>query len=211
MGFTFDFTLEKLAACIKRNKNPQPWFDSLYKNLPDFDIITPARVAGFVSQCQHESSDFTILTENLNYSAKRLMEVFGKYFPTSQIAAAYDRKPQLIANRVYASRLGNGPEESGDGWKFRGRGLIQLTGRWNYTTCSQELFGDTGLADEPDLVINVPEYTVLTSCWFWRKNKLNDICDRADVVLLSKKVNGGNHGLEERIHYWNRCLEIFES
>jgi putative chitinase len=210
MEFTFDFTAEQLAQCITKNKNPQEWYEGLYEQLPKFGIVTPARVAGFISQCQHESLDFTILTENLNYGAKGLMGIFKKYYPDEALAKAHERKPQLIANRVYSGRMGNGPESSGDGWKFRGRGLVQLTGRSNYTQCSRDLFGDDCLVDDPDLLLN-PEWAILSACWFWHKNKLNDICDRGDVVLLSKRINGGTIGLADRIHHWNKCMELFES
>jgi putative chitinase len=209
MEFTFEFTADQLAKCISKNKNPQEWFDGLYEQLPKFGIVTPARVAGFISQCQHESADFTVLTENLNYGAKGLMSIFKKYYADAALAKAHERKPQLIANRVYSGRMGNGPESSGDGWKFRGRGLVQLTGRSNYTQCSRDLFGDDCLVDDPDLLLN-PEWAILSACWFWHKNKLNDICDRGDVVLLSKRINGGTIGLADRIHHWNKCLELFE-
>ena len=209
MEFTFDFTADKLAKCVK-NKNIQEWYEGLSEQLPKFGIVTPARVAGFVSQCQHESADFNILTENLNYGAKGLMTIFKKYYQDEALAKAHERKPQLIANRVYANRMGNGNEASNDGWKFRGRGLVQLTGRSNYTQCSRDLFGDDCLVDDPDVVANTPEYAVLTACWFWHKNRLNDICDRGDVVLLSRRINGGTIGLADRIHHWNKCLEVFE-
>lgn len=209
MDFTFDFTAEQLAKCISKNKNSQEWYEGLYEQLPKFGIVTPARVAGFISQCQHESADFTVLTENLNYGAKGLMSIFKKYYQDEALAKAHERKPQLIANRVYSGRMGNGPESSGDGWKYRGRGLVQLTGRSNYTQCSRDLFGDDCLVDDPDLLLN-PEWAILSACWFWHKNKLNDICDRGDVVLLSKRINGGTIGLADRIHHWNKCLELFE-
>ena len=105
--------------------------------------------------------------------------------------------------------MGNGDAASGDGYKFRGRGLVQLTGRANYTQCSRDLFGDDCLVDDPDLLLN-PEWAILSACWFWHRNKLNDICDRGDVVLLSKRINGGTIGLADRIHHWNKCLELFE-
>jgi len=209
MEFTFDFTADKLAKCITKNRNPNEWFEGLYEQLPKFGIVTPARVAGFISQCQHESADFTVLTENLNYGAKGLMTIFKKYYPDEALAKAHERKPELIANRVYGGRMGNGPESSGDGYKFRGRGLVQLTGRANYTQCSRDLFGDDCLVDDPDLLLN-PEWAILSACWFWHRNKLNDICDRGDVVLLSKRINGGTIGLADRIHHWNKCLELFE-
>lgn len=209
MEFTFDFTADKLAKCITKNRNPQEWFEGLHEQLPKFGIVTPARVAGFISQCQHESADFTILTENLNYGYKGLMGIFKKYYPNEALAKQHERKPELIANTVYANRMGNGDFASGDGYKFRGRGLVQLTGRANYTQCSRDLFGDDCLVEDPDLLLN-PEWAVLSACWFWHKNKLNDICDRGDVVLLSKRINGGTIGLADRIHHWNKCLELFE-
>jgi putative chitinase len=177
--------------------------------LPKFGITTAARVAGFVAQGQHESADFTILQENLNYSAKGLRGVFGKYFPDDAIAAQYAKKPEMIANRVYGGRMGNGPEASGDGYKFRGRGVLQLTGRANYTQCSRDLFSDDTLVNDPDLV-RTPEYAIITACWFWYKNQLNAICDTGDIVLLSKRINGGTIGLEDRIKHWNDALEVFE-
>jgi len=209
MDFTFEFTVEKLATCISKNKNPQAWYDALCIQLPNFVIVTPPRVAGFISQCQHESADFTALEENLNYSAKGLMGTFKRYFPEQAIATKYQRKPEMIANRVYANRMGNGDEASGDGFKFRGRGLVQLTGRANYTQCSKDLFGDDTLAVTPELVTE-PEYAVLSACWFWHKNRLNDFCDRGDVVGLTKRINGGTLGLADRVHHWNHCIELFE-
>lgn len=209
MSFEFDFTQEKLAHLIHKNKEPGFWYNAMCEYLPKFEITTAARVAGFVAQCQHESLDFTILQENLNYGAKGLRGLFGKYFPTDELAKQYERKPEMIANRIYANRMANGPESSGDGWKFRGRGILQITGRANYTQCSRDLFQDDTLANDPDLV-RTPEYAVITACWFWHKNQLNQICDRGDIVLLSKKINGGTIGLEDRIAHWNAALDVFE-
>ena len=210
MDFDFDFTLEKLATCLHKNKNPAPWFDALSKHLPEFDINTPARVAGFVAQCQHESADFTVLQENLNYSAKGLNGTFRKYFASEDAAQPYARKPEMIANRVYSSRMGNGDEASGDGWKYRGRGIVQLTGKANYTAFSHDVFGDDHVVENPDLVAH-PEYATLSACWFWKKNNLNQWCDAGDIVTLSKRINGGTIGLDDRIAHWNQALEIFES
>jgi putative chitinase len=207
--FDFDFTVEKLARCIPNNKQPDVWFNALNTHLPAFEINTPARVAGFVSQCAHESAQFTILQENLNYSAKGLAGTFRKYFASEEQAMPYQRKPEMIANRVYGNRMGNGPEASGDGWKYHGRGLVQLTGKDNYTHCSRELFGDDHLVEDPDLVAH-PEYAVLSACWFWKRNNLNAICDTGDVVALTKRINGGTLGLDDRIAHWNHALEIFE-
>lgn len=210
MSFEFDFTPEKLAQLIHKNKNPQMWYDAFAEYLPKFDIVTPARVAGFIAQCQHESLDFTILQENLNYGAKGLRGLFGKYFPDDATALRYERKPEQIANRIYSNRMANGPEQTGDGWRFRGRGILQITGRDNYTRCSRELFGDDCLVEDPDL-LRQPAYATLSACWFWHKNQLNPICDKGDIVLLSKKINGGTIGLEDRIAHWNAALDLFES
>jgi putative chitinase len=209
MSFEFDFTLDKVAHLLHKNKEPEFWYNAMNEYLPKFGITTAARVAGFVAQGQHESADFTVLQENLNYSAKGLMGIFKKYFPDEAIANQYAKKPIMIANRVYGGRMGNGPEASGDGYKFRGRGILQLTGRANYTQCSRDLFGDDTLADDPDLV-RTPEYAIITACWFWYKNQLNAICDRGDIVLLSKRINGGTIGLEDRIKHWNDALDVFE-
>lgn len=209
-AFEFDFTLPKLKQVVHKNKELELWYNAFNTYLPKFLITTPARVAGFVAQCQHESADFTALQENLNYGAKGLRGLFGKYFADDATAKAYERKPEKIANKIYSSRMGNGPESSGDGWKFRGRGILQLTGRDNYTKCSRDLFGDDTLANEPDL-LRTPEYATLSACWFWYKNQLNAICDKGDIVLLSKKINGGTIGMEDRIKHWNDALDAFES
>jgi putative chitinase len=209
MSFEFDFTLEKLAQSIPHNKNPDLWYQAFCENFPPFQITTPARVAGFIAQCAHESADFTVLQENLNYGAKGLRGLFGKYFPTDELAKQYERKPEMIANRIYASRMANGNEQSGDGWKFRGRGILQITGRANYTQCSRDLFQDDCLVEDPDL-LRQPAYATLSACWFWQKNMLNPICDAGDIVLLSKRINGGTIGLEDRIKHWNKALDLFE-
>lgn len=203
----FDFTLDKLAACIPQNRDPEPWFLSLQEYLPQFEIVTVQRVAGFISQCAHESNDFTVLVENLNYGAEGLCSIFGKYFRTDAEAFQFQRRPAAIANRVYANRMSNGPESSGDGWAYRGRGILQITGRYNYSQCSMDVFQDTSLVDNPDL-LTTPAYAVVSACWYWNKNSLNAICDSENVTLLSKKINGGTNGLNDRISRWNHCINI---
>lgn len=199
-------TLQQLSKCIDNPKLDE-WLSELNSSLPKFQINTAARVSGFLAQCGHESNDFKALSENLNYSQSGLRKVFGKYFPNDAIAYRYARQPAAIANRVYGGRMGNGGEASGDGYKFRGRGILQITGRSNYTKCSQALFNDDTLVKNPDL-LTTPKYAVLTACWFWDSNKLNDICDKKDIVLLSKRVNGGVVGLDDRIKRWNTALDI---
>jgi len=167
-------------------------------NFEEFSINTPLRVAHFLAQCDHESGGFTLVRENLNYSVKGLMSVFGKYFPTIEIAGQYARQPEKIANRVYADRMGNGDEASGDGWKYRGRGYIQLTGHDNYEAFGEEIGVD--LSENTDLVAT--DYPLLSAAWFFKKNSILVICDRGsglDVVTsVTKRVNGGTNGLDQR-------------
>ena len=207
MSFDFDFTLEKVAACISKNKDPEPWFKALAEHLPQFEINTPARVAGFISQCQHESGDFNLLQENLNYGAKGLRGTFGKYFPTDDVAVQYERKPEMIANRVYANRMKNGDENSGDGFRFRGRGLIQLTGRDNYTRFAEAL--DMSLEDTVRY-LETPNGAVASAGWFWDNNKLNQFCDKDDFITLTKRINGGTIGLEDRKHHYHIALDLLQ-
>lgn len=164
----------------------------------------PKRIAGFLAQIAHESGGFNFVVENLNYSAKGLMGTFKKYFPTEDIAKQYERKPEKIANRVYANRMKNGPEESGDGYKFRGRGLIQLTGRDNYTKFAEAL----GISlDETVAYLETPNGAVVSAAWFWDNNKLNQYCDKDDFITLTKRINGGTIGLEDRKHHYHIALE----
>ena len=146
-------TQEQLGACIGNNPYLDHWTEALNKILPDYGIDTPQRVAAFVAQAAHESGNFTALHENLNYRAVTLRKVFPKYFPTDEMAAQYAQKPERIANRVYANRMGNGDEASGEGWYFRGRGIVQITGKNNYTKCSQSLFESKLLVENPDLLL----------------------------------------------------------
>jgi putative chitinase len=168
----------------------------MYKN--------PKRAAAFLAQIAHESGGFNFVTENLNYSAKGLMTTFKKYFPTEELAKQYERKPEKIANRVYANRMSNGDENSGDGWKFRGRGLIQLTGRANYTRFAEDL----GISlDETVAYLETPAGAVSSAGWFWDNNNLNQLCDKDDFVTLTKRINGGTIGLEDRKHHYHIALE----
>jgi putative chitinase len=206
----FEFRLDHVQHILPRVKNPQEWLDSLLEVLPQYNITDVARTAAFMAQCAHESGGFTMLSENLNYSAQGLMGVFKKYFPTADLANAYARQPEKIANRVYANRMGNGPEESGEGYKFRGRGLIQLTGKDNYRRCSQFLFEDETLLEKPDCLTH-PYYALHSACWFWRVNKLNDLADAQDIRMMTKRINGGFIGLEDRIKHYNHALEVLQT
>jgi len=165
------------------------------------------RAAAFVAQTAHESGGFNFVKENLNYSAKGLMGTFKKYFPSDDIARQYERKPEKIANRVYANRMGNGPEESGDGYKYCGRGLIQLTGKDNYTRFAADL----GISiDETVAYLETPQGAVSSAGWFWDNNNLNSYCDKDDFVTLTKRINGGTIGLEDRQHHYHTALDLLQ-
>jgi putative chitinase len=170
-----------------------------------YEINTGKRMAAFLAQTAHESGGFNAVKENLNYSAKGLMTTFKKYFPTESLAKEYERQPEKIANKVYANRMGNGDEASGDGSKFCGRGLIQLTGKQNYTRFAADL-GVT--LEECVAYLETPAGAVSSAGWFWDQNNLNDICDRGDIKLLTRRINGGFIGLEDRIHHYEIALEV---
>jgi putative chitinase len=169
------------------------------KKAMEFYKFTPERAAHFFAQTAHESGNFKAFSENLNYGAKGLLGIFKKYFPTESKALEYERKPEMIANLVYASRMGNGDEQSGDGWKFRGRGALQLTGKDNYKAFS-DYMKKPEIMENPDLVAT--QYSFESAIFFFDKNKLWDICDKGvskDTILsLTKRINGGTHGLEDR-------------
>jgi putative chitinase len=172
------------------------------------DINTPVRQAMFLSQLAHESGNFRFVVENLNYSADALRRVFGKYFPTEALANEYARQPERIANRVYADRMGNGPEASGDGWKYRGRGLIQLTGKNNYASFSMQ--SDNNALVDPDLVAQ-PELAVDSAGWFWTTNRLNQLADTGDVKAVTRRINGGFNGLADREAKYNKLIVLLEA
>jgi putative chitinase len=186
--------------------------DAVIAQIPDtaskFNINTPLRLAHFLAQCGHESGGFKVTSENLNYSAKGLMGIFKKYFPTEQLAESYQRQPQKIANKVYASRMDNGNEASGDGFKFRGRGYIQLTGRANYTAFGKAINED--IANNPDVVSG--KYALLSAAWFWSKNGLNNLADGGStdtvVTTITKRVNGGTIGLSDRIKHFKEYFHL---
>ena len=169
------------------------------------EINTPVRQAMFLSQLAHESGNFRFVVENLNYSADALRRVFGKYFPTEELANQYARQPERIANRVYADRMGNGPEASGDGWKYRGRGLIQLTGKNNYASFSMQ--ADNNALVDPDLVAQ-PELAVDSAGWFWTTNRLNQLADTGDVKSVTRRINGGFNGLADREAKYNKLIVL---
>ena len=206
MSFTFNFTKEQLKEMIPKNSYVNQWFEALDNILPEYDITTPQRVAAFLAQCAHESGGFVFLKENLNYKAASLRRVFPKYFPDDAIAAQYAGKGEMIANRVYANRMGNGDEASGDGFKYCGRGLIQLTGKNNYTFFAGSLDIPVEEASE---YLQTFEGAVQSACFFWDQNKLNQWADAGDILTLTKRINGGTIGLEDRIKHYEHALHIF--
>ena len=169
------------------------------KAMATFHIDTVNRLAAFIAQTAHESAMFTAHLENLNYSAQSLRKVFGKYFPTDALANSYARNPEKIANRVYASRMGNGNEASGDGWRYRGRGWLQITGHDNVAA-----FAKTLNITLPEAVayLETPEGGFMGAGWFWSTNHLNDLADKGDIVGVSKRINGGTNGLESRVEFY---------
>jgi putative chitinase len=205
MSFTFDFKKEQLAEMLHGNPYVEQWYDALNAILPEYGINTPQRVAAFVAQCAHESGGFRMLKENLNYKAVSLRKTFPKYFPDDAIAARYEKKQEMIANRVYANRMGNGDEASGDGWRYCGRGLIQLTGKENYSWFAASL--EMPVEDVPEY-LGTFEGAVQSACWFWESNNLNQWADKGDILTLTKRINGGTIGLEDRIKHYNHALHV---
>jgi len=189
---TDDFVLEKFV-------------DPINKVIEEFEINTPQRISMFLAQIGHESGGLTKLHENLNYKAARLSQIFPKYFRDVD-PDDYANNPEKIANRVYCNRMGNGNEASGDGYRFRGRGAVQLTGRSNYTSCGEDL--EVDLIANPDY-LETPEGAIRSAAWFWDQHDLNDWADKGDVVTVTKKINGGTIGLDERKELYQEALTIF--
>jgi putative chitinase len=213
--FKFNFTVDHVKQILKGNPASDKWHAAMLDIFPKYDITTVERVAGFMAQCAHESNNFRTLEENLNYSEEALLRTFGRYFgsPPKQNAKDYARKPEKIANYVYMDKnrsasgaLGNINE--GDGWKFRGRGLKQLTGRSNYAA-----FGRTvGMsADEAAVYVATEKGAIESACWFWDTRKLNAYADRRDIVGMTKVINGGDIGLADRTNRFNEALRILGS
>jgi putative chitinase len=205
MSFTFEFTKEQLAQIIPGNQYTSHWYKALCDILPGYSINTPERVAAFLAQCAHESGGFKFLKENLNYKAESLLKVFPKYFKTIDEARAYEKKPEKIANKIYGNRMGNGDEASGDGFRYCGRGLIQLTGKENYSWFAASLEIPVEEASE---YLETFEGAVQSACWFWESNNLNQWADKGDILTLTKRINGGTIGLEDRIKHYNHAVHV---
>lgn len=201
-------TQAQLQQLIPKNPYVPQWHSALAQLLPDYEINTPQRIAAFIAQCSHESGGFMAIKENLNYRWQTLRKIFPRYFPTDELAQEYASKPNkavAIANRVYANRMGNGPESSGDGYRYCGRGLIQLTGRENYSWFAASL---QITPEEASQYMETFEGAAQSACWFWETNKLNTWADTGDIVTLTKKINGGTIGLEDRIKHYNHALHV---
>lgn len=195
-------TADQLRAAFPRCKKPEEWAAAIMPALQKYGISSKERIASFLGQVAHESSQFNILEENLFYSATMLTKVWPKRFPTLELAQQYAKNPRKIANYVYANRMGNGPERSGDGYNFRGRGLIQLTGRSNYASASAAL--DVDFLKNPDRLTE-PPLAAMTAAWFWATRGLNELADDTttdddleDFAKITKTINGGTAGLHER-------------
>jgi putative chitinase len=207
MTYNFNFTSDQVGEILAGNSAASDWFDALSTNLDTFEINTIERVAAFMAQTAHESGNYKITHENLNYSAQGLVNTWPSRF-TLEIARQYERQPEKIANHVYANRNGNGDEASGDGWKYKGRGIIQITGRENYHICSHALFSDDGLVIQPDLLETNQDYSVKAACWFWTSKKLNALADVSDIKEITHRINGGYNGLDDRVARYNAALDI---
>jgi putative chitinase len=201
-------TEAQLKKMIPRNPYTNYWQHALEQLLPDYDITTPQRIAAFVAQCAHESGDFMVLKENLNYKPAALRRLFPKYFPTDELAQEYCAKPNkqaAIANRIYANRMGNGDESSSDPSRWIGRGLIQLTGRANYQAFADSI--ETPIEEVPEY-LETFEGAAQSACWFWETNRLNRFADSSDIKGLTKAINGGYIGLDDRIKHYNHALHV---
>ena len=203
-----ELTKQQLKQLLPKNPYIDQWHHALSQLLPDYEINTPQRIAAFMAQCAHESGEFMFLSENLNYKPATLRKIFPKYFPDDAIANEYCSRPnkaEAIANRVYANRMGNGDEASGDGYRYRGRGLIQVTGKQNYTWFAASL---EITPEEAAEYMQTFEGAAQSACWFWETNNLNQWADKGDIVTLTKRINGGTIGLEDRIKHYEHALHV---
>ena len=204
--FEFEFTEEMVIEMLRGNEEAEDWYDAMCEILPLWEVDTPERVAMFIAQCGHESNNFKVLSENLNYSAKALNAIFPKYFERAgRDAQDYHRQPRKIANVIYANRMDNGDTDSGDGWRFRGGGILQLTGRYNYTKFGEEV--EMSPEEAVDYV-RTKKGALDSACWFWDTNGLNKYCDDQDIVGATKRINGGTIGLDDRKKHYIHALDV---
>ena len=215
MKFSFNFTKEHLGKMIGVNPHIDFWYSAICTILPDYGIDTKERLAAYIAQCGHESGNFKMLRENLNYSAQGLMSTWPSRFPTLTIANQYARNPEKIANKVYANRMGNGDEASGDGWKYIGRGLIQLTGKENYSWFAASIEAPLETLAE---YLSTFEGAVQSACWYWESNSLNKWVDAGDFDGLSDVINigrktekvGDSIGYADRLKHYKHAISILQ-
>jgi len=203
-----ELTKDQLKQLLPKNPYIDYWHHALEQLLPDYEINTPERIAAFIAQCSHESGGFMVLKENLNYRPASLRKLFSKYFPTDDLAEAYCKMPnkqEAIANRIYANRMGNGDEHSGDGYRYCGRGLIQLTGKSNYEAFAASL---EITPEEASEYLATFEGAAQSACWFWENNNLNQWADKGDILTLTKRINGGTIVLEDRVKHYEHALHV---
>ena len=199
-------TKDHIIHILHGNADAAAWADAAMEILPKYEINTPNRIAGFFAQCGHESMNFTVLSENLNYRTETLEKLFSKYFSKAgRNAADYAKQPEKIANVIYANRMGNGDTASGDGFKFRGRGIVQLTGKDNYSAFALSI--KMTLPDVIDYV-QTKKGALESACWYWNSRNINAACDANDIVKMSKAVNGGTIGLEDRLKHYTEALAV---
>lgn len=202
-----ELTLQQLQQLLPKNPYVNHWHEALEQLLPDYEINTAQRIAAFIAQCAHESGGFTAIKENLNYRPESLVKLFSKYFnlDSAKQYCAHPNKQEYIANRIYASRMGNGDEASGDGYRYCGRGLIQLTGKSNYQNFADSL--QMAVEDVPEYLATF-EGAAQSACWFWEANNLNRWADAGDILKMTKIINGGTIGLEDRIKHYEHALHV---
>lgn len=199
-------TVSQFSKLFPNCKDAEGWVAAMNEVFPKYEINTPHRIAAFIAQCGHESGGWRVFSENLNYSAKALDSLFGKYFAKAgRDSTEYERQPEKIANVIYANRMGNGDTASGEGFKYRGRGPIQLTGKDNYSAFSADM--GVNVVDDPDQVANDKKIALMSAIWFWNKNKLNQYADSGDIKTMTRRINGGFIGLEDRIHHYEEALK----
>ena len=204
--FKFDFQ-EWMAEELIHRDDWKDWYEAMCEILPLWEVDTIERVAGFIAQCGHESGGFRVLSENLNYSAKALNTIFPKYFKRAgREANEYHRQPEKIANVIYANRMDNGDASSGDGWTFRGGGILQLTGRYNYTEFGKAV---EKTPEEAVEYVRTKAGALDSACWFWDTNNINKYCDNQDIVGMTKRINGGTIGLDDRKKHYLHALDVF--
>ena len=201
-----NLTKDHIIHILHGNADAAAWADAALEILPKYEINTANRIAGFFAQCGHESMNFTVLSENLNYRAETLEKLFSKYFSKAgRNAADYAKQPEKIANVIYANRMGNGDTASGEGFKFRGRGIVQLTGKDNYSA-----FASSIKMSLPDVIdyVQTKKGALESACWYWNSRKINLACDEGDIVKMTKLVNGGTIGLEDRRKHYEQALAV---